>query len=809
MSQLVVLKILPGNWENGFPVYLRIGKEGKQHEVECDAHLPKNSEIYSLCENFQSSYQDFYQAFPGLYTRIELESEESNRQQNTNFNRKQECKNAAQKLELCFNKWLDSKDFRPAQELLLQKLDNLTKTRFIIQTNNIELQRLPWHRWRFFDDYNFATVAFSGAKITNIKQYKHQQNKLNILAIFGEKELDYTKEKRHLEKITGSEIDFLNQPRPQDINDQLWAKNWDILYFAGHSKTEQDKGKIYINETESLTIEELKYGLKQAIANGLQLAIFNSCDGLGLASELVKLQIPHLIVMREIIPNDVAKEFLKYLLEELNKTENQQPLTLNAAVHQAQQKLQGLETDYPYASWLPILFQNATTLPPTLQQLRAGIIPQFTEKSSNYPDLLPSKFRPYIKPLLLASISIFVTFTVSSIRHLGILEYWELKTYDQLMRLRPDEGIDPRLLVIEVTEDDLDYQRQMGMKSYTDSSLSDTALAQILAKLKPHQPRAIGLDIYRDFPVFPEETDLAKELKENIDLFVICKHSEFPNNAKGIKKPPEVPDERVTFSDVVVDRDDIIRRYLWEMEDTDFCQAKYSLSMMLALNYLSFEGIKVERTTESDLRIGKALFQRIKEIPAGSYQNIDKYGYQMLLNYRSRKIAESVTLKEVLQNEVDFSIAKDKIVIIGVTAEKKPDDFLTPYSLNRESSQAMRGVFVQAQMTSQIISAVLDDRPLLKVWQWWGDGLWIWSWSVIGGILVWQIRSVPISIIVNVGAIIILYGSCLFLLIQGYWVPLIPAALGQILSSIALHAIQNSKIKIQKSSQTEFEHLSK
>lgn len=615
MSQLVVLRILSGNWENGFPVHLSIGKEGKQHEVECSAHLPKNSEISLLYEYFQFYYQQLHPPFLGLSTRIELETEESNSQQKTNVNPQEECEKVAQQLESCLNQWLDSEDFRPAQELLLQKLDKSIKTRFIIQTDDINLQRLPWHRWRFFDDYNLASLVFSGAKITDIKQYRKPQKKLKILAIFGEKELDYTEEKKHLEKIICSEIHHLNQPRRQDINEQLWAKNWDILYFAGHSRTEQEKGKIYINETESLTIEELKYGLKQAIANGLQLALFNSCDGLGLASQLVELQIPHLIVMREIIPNNVAKKFLKYLLEELNNTENQQPLTLNAAVQRSQQRLQGVETNSPYASWLPVLFQNPTTIPPTLQQLRAGIIPKFADKSNNFPDLLPPKFRQYLKPVFLATVSIFVTLTVSSIRHLGILEYWELKTYDKLMRLRPNEGIDPRLLVIEVTENDLKYQREMGMKSYTDSSLSDTALAQILVKLKPHQPRAIGLDIYRDFPVFPEETDLAKQLKENIDLFVICKHPE--SKTEAIKPPPEVPKERVKFSDVIVDRDGILRRYLWQMEDSEFCPTKHSLSMALAQNYLSFEGIKAEITTESHLRLGQVLFQRIKETPAG------------------------------------------------------------------------------------------------------------------------------------------------------------------------------------------------
>ncbi|MEQ8957496.1 MAG: hypothetical protein RLP02_06160 [Coleofasciculus sp. C2-GNP5-27] len=39
-------------------------------------------------------------------------------------------------------------------------------------------------------------------------------------------------------------------------------------------------------EDEWLSISQLQNTLKDAIRKGLQLAIFNSCDGLGLANEL-------------------------------------------------------------------------------------------------------------------------------------------------------------------------------------------------------------------------------------------------------------------------------------------------------------------------------------------------------------------------------------------------------------------------------------------------------------------------------------------------------------------------------------------
>ncbi|MHC5722352.1 MAG: CHASE2 domain-containing protein, partial [Nostoc sp.] len=90
-----------------------------------------------------------------------------------------------------------------------------------------------------------------------------------------------------LNLLPNADITFLVEPQCQDLTDQLWEQDWQILFFAGHSSTHQtnETGKIYINQTESLTISQLKYALKKAVERGLQLAIFNSCDGLGLARE--------------------------------------------------------------------------------------------------------------------------------------------------------------------------------------------------------------------------------------------------------------------------------------------------------------------------------------------------------------------------------------------------------------------------------------------------------------------------------------------------------------------------------------------
>ena len=55
-----------------------------------------------------------------------------------------------------------------------------------------------------------------------------------------------------------------------------------------------------------------KNAMKIAIAKGLQLAIFNSCDGLGIANQLAKLYLPQSIVMREVVADEAAQKFSQY-----------------------------------------------------------------------------------------------------------------------------------------------------------------------------------------------------------------------------------------------------------------------------------------------------------------------------------------------------------------------------------------------------------------------------------------------------------------------------------------------------------------
>jgi CHASE2 domain-containing sensor protein len=87
---------------------------------------------------------------------------------------------------------------------------------------------------------------------------------------------------------------------------------------------------------------------------------------------------------------------------------------------------------------------------------------------------------------------------------------------------------------------------------------------------------------------------------------------------------------------------------------------------------------------------------------------------------------------------------------------------------------------VQAQMVSQLIAAAIDGRPLIHTAPFWLDTLVVLGVAVSGGLLICIIHRPLYLGMAGAGAMIILSGTCLFLLQSGYWLPLVPAAIALI-----------------------------
>ncbi|MBD2774269.1 CHASE2 domain-containing protein [Iningainema tapete] len=787
MAKLVVLKFIQGSFEKGFPVILQISEENSRPQSEVIGELPPNLELLLNFNRWQAIYRslDFSARPIGLPKPMPQVSIE-------------ECTQPAEHLRLRLNCWLQSESFRPIREKWLEKLRTSEEIRVIFQTEDYQLQNLPWHLWDLMERYTNAEIAVSAPSYEQLS-LSTPNTTVKILAILGDSTgIDIDTDRGILEQLPDSDVKFLVEPERKDLTDSLWEQNWDILFFAGHSSSSGagDKGNIYINQTESLTISQLKYGLKNAVARGLKLAIFNSCDGLGLARELAILQIPQLIVMREPVPDRVAQTFLKHFLQAyaLGKS-------LYLAVREARERLQGLEGQFPCASWLPVIYQNPAEVPPTWQELmgrggeRERGRKEEREKGSGgavsldtpipqHPDTRQSKSKLHL--LWVGCASMAIALLVMGVRYLGMLQPLELQAFDQLLRQRPQEKPETRLLVVTITEEDVQSQSPEERRG----SLSDESLFQLLEKLEAYQPRVIGLDIYRDYAVrrLPE---LANRMKKSASLIAVCRVSDPQSSKPGISPPQEVMSDRLGFSDLVVDADNVVRRHLLSMTPppSSPCSATYAFNVQLALRYLAAENISLKFTTDGAWKLGKTTFKPIEAHTSG-YQGIDASGYQILLNYRSYNsplnFVPQVTLAEVLAGKVNASAVKDRIVLIGTTAESFQDSSFTPYATSSGAIQKIPGVILQAQMISQLLSAALEGRVLLCSLSVWQETIWIWAWCLTGGLLAWYIRKLLYLGIATLATIIILYGTCqVFLIVWGAWIPLVPSGIA-LLSSISI-----------------------
>ena len=350
MSKLVVLNIDEGSFEQGFPVRLEIGEDGRiYHRIK--AKLTPAPDIPRFYQDWQNKYRELGKTIRQInvpYAQV------------THCSVIEDENLARNRFENYLRQWFSELPWEKLQVRIEERIHPKESARVIIDTKNIYLKKLPWHLWQLFHNRPHAEFALSAEYAPPSEPLKRP---VRILAIFGGSEgLDLASDRELMAKLRrrGATVTWLEQPQRDELSRSLWEQNWDILFFAGHSSSgkEFNSGEIQINDSESICLTRLRNALRIAVQNGLKLAIFNSCDGLGLADELIGVKVPQMIVMREPVPDEVARQFLQYFLEDFS-----QGHSLYLAVRNARQRLEWMEDKFPCASWLPVICQNPAARP--------------------------------------------------------------------------------------------------------------------------------------------------------------------------------------------------------------------------------------------------------------------------------------------------------------------------------------------------------------------------------------------------------------------------------------------------------------
>ena len=233
----------------------------------------------------------------------------------------------------------------------------------------------------------------------------------------------------------------------------------------------------------------------------------------------------------------------------------------------------------------------------------------------------------------------------------------------------------------------------------------------------------------------------------------------------------------------------ILRRSLLSVVKNN--ELKFSLSIKLAENYLKTQGYSLDNVPEDPetMQFNGVKLTRFMT-NSGGYINANAGGNQILLNFRSgKKPFRIVSLEDIKTGKVNRDWITGNIVLIGITA-LSAKDVLTAPGIQSDNPGLIYGVEIQAHAISQIISAVLDQRPLLTVWSEGMEYVWILAWGLLGISLARLLSQSPwkLLVIIVVTSIFVITICYLLLLTQGLWLPVVPAGLVLCINGLGLTA---------------------
>ena len=377
--------------------------------------------------------------------------------------------------------------------------------------------------------------------------------------------------------------------------------------------------------------------------------------------------------------------------------------------------------------------------------------------------------------------------------YLGLFQNIEWLTLDLWFRLRPREQRESRITVVTISESDLRRLRQWP--------IPDSILSELITKISQQKPRAIGLDLYRDFPVEPGTEELESVFRSTPNIVGVEKAI-----GDRVSPPPALAkQQQVALADLLIDSDGKVRRGLLSVR-VKSGEVKLGLATRLALMYLTEEGVELKPVKNSQKRIlGKAVFTPFRGNDGG-YVRTDRGGFQILLNFRGRENTfNQISIFDVLNEKIPPNLLQDQLVLVGSIAPSLNDLFPTPYS--EAESEYLPGVFIHANLASQIISEALDGRTSLKTFSEPLEWIWVLIWTGSSSIFTWKvlnrnsllkrdiislIRSTSICLILPEA---ILLGSSYLLFLLGWWLPVITAGFSVVFSTITVSGYYNQSQK--------------
>lgn len=298
----------------------------------------------------------------------------------------------------------------------------------------------------------------------------------------------------------------------------------------------------------------------------------------------------------------------------------------------------------------------------------------------------------------------------------GKMQGAELYVYDVFMRnLRPTQSYASRIAVVGITEQDLG-------KECFGHPVPDDALASLLEKILEHQPLAIGIDLIRDQSEAPDSGNLRRILENSPQTIGVNTVGDGSELKRGISPHPALDKDpsRYGFADGVEDPDGVTRR-AWVSSKLHDSEVR-SLALSLFATAEQRKPTTGRGLDLSQISQFAGPYALPKEDVRGAQFVLDFAGADTIHNERT------VRAWDVHQGRLPPGALKDKIVLIGQTAESVKDRARTP--IHRD----VPGVEIHANAVDQLLR-MLDGERELRYWSESTECGYIALWSAMGALV--------------------------------------------------------------------------
>ena len=340
--------------------------------------VPRQTCQFGYPTDLDALYQAWQAAYLGYYQQLRGEKVTSGQIPSVSFitpgdDYRRQLVEAEARLLDTFHRWLRSSELHEIRAAISKAAhqaarSELCRVDICLRCAPFDLARLPWETWEIGKELGVPRRIRIAREPQNIRDDNVHpiRRRARILAIFGSGDgLNLEQDIQSINSLNQiAQVEALDCQEYDDTSVLLKAicqkitesEGWDILFFAGHSnESALTGGEICVGRNRFLSVKDIAHSLKVAKQNGLQFALFNSCQGLNLAESLIDLGISQVAIMREPIHDRVAHVFIKQFLDSLASYKDVHEALLDACEYLKQQETQ---LDYPSAHWVPSLFRH-------------------------------------------------------------------------------------------------------------------------------------------------------------------------------------------------------------------------------------------------------------------------------------------------------------------------------------------------------------------------------------------------------------------------------------------------------------------